>query len=363
MSTAIAARTTGKEQIDYVEVELPEVSPGTARVAIEHVALCGTDLHIWENDYVTELPIIQGHELVGRIEELGEGVTKLAIGDRVVIDPLQTCGECRACRTGRQNVCPNLTVLGCYCDGGLVEQLVWDAAKLHPVPESLPGHIAALAEPTAIALQAVRRGRAAADDIVLVLGCGPIGLLATLSLRDLGATVIAVDTIADRVELAREFGANEAIVVDPTAAFPSPEVAAAIAKFAGSDGPSLVIEATGVPASLTNAVHAVGAGGRIVQVGISARPTSFPLNLLAFKEIDLMGSRNSRGLMPETLTILERHPDTAANLVTHRFGFGELSEAFEAMRDRSQKVGKIVIDLVGSACVSADAAAKAEVTR
>ena len=341
----LAVRTIAAETLEYADVPQPKLVPGSALVRIEHVTLCGTDLHIWEDDYTSELPLIQGHELAGTVIDVAPDVDRVTIDDRVAIDPLISCGECRACRAGRGNVCPRLTVFGCYSDGGLVEVLRVDAPKLHRIPAGVPTDLGAIAEPTAIALQAVARGRATAEDTALVLGVGPIGLLATLALHDLGARVVAADTDADRLELAREFGADDTILVAPDEAFPGATGAAALHRLSGDDGPSLVIEATGVPASLENGLRVVAAGGRVVQVGISTRPTGFPLNLLAFKEVDLLGSRNSTGLIPDALQLIGRHPDRVRNLITHRFPAEQLDLAFHTMRDRSQRVGKILIDM------------------
>lgn len=338
----LAVRTVSAQQLDYVDVPAPQPAEGQALVRVQHATLCGTDLHIFEDDYTSELPLIQGHELSGTVVQAGpEGPQE---GERVAIDPLIACGECAACRKGRENVCPHLQVLGCYCDGGFVELLAVDARRLHRLPDSLALELGAVAEPTAISLEAVTRGRAAAGETVLVLGSGPIGLLATLALKDLGATVIAADTVADRLELARDFGAEHILLIDPAVAFPAEELAMMTASTA-PDGPELVIEATGLPSSLLNALHAVAPAGRVVQVGISTRPVDFPLNLLPFKEIDLLGSRNSQGLIPGALALIDRHQETVRSLLTHRFGIRDLASAFATLADRDQKVGKILVDV------------------
>ncbi|WP_417234239.1 alcohol dehydrogenase catalytic domain-containing protein [Arthrobacter sp.] len=339
----LAVRTVSAQTLEYVDVPRPVAGTGEAVVRIEFATLCGTDLHIYEDDYTSELPLIQGHELAGTVVEVAPGVEQVAVGDRVAIDPLINCGTCAACRQGRGNVCPHLVVLGCYCDGGFVEYLSVAAPKLHRLPAGLPSALGAVAEPAAISLEAVKRGRAVAGETALVLGAGPIGLLATLALHDLGLKVITADTVADRVHMARDFGAGHTLLIDPAAGFPAAELAAALGADA-PDGPQLVIEATGVPSSQLNAINAVAPAGRVVQVGISKQPSAFPMNLLPFKEIDLLGSRNSQGLIPEALALIDRHQDTVGGLLTHRFGLRELDQAFATMRDRTQRVGKILID-------------------
>lgn len=340
----LSVRTVSAKSLEYAETEKPEPGVGEVLVQVEHVTLCGTDLHIFEDDYTTELPLVQGHEIAGTVVALGAGAAGTEEGRRVVIDPLVSCGECRACRRGRGNVCPNLVVLGCYCDGGFVEFLSVSAARLHPLPQDLPTELGPVAEPAAISLEAVNRGRAASEDTVLVLGAGPIGLLATLALHDLGATVVTADTIADRLDMAEDMGSDHTLLIDPSAPFPAAELSTMIGDIA-PDGPDLVIEATGVPASLENALRAVAPAGRVVQVGISAHPTSFPLNIVPFKEIDLLGSRNSQGLMPDALALIARHSDEVRSLLTHRFDVADLDAAFSTMADRSQRVGKILIDM------------------
>jgi L-gulonate 5-dehydrogenase len=357
----VSARTIVKE-----ELPTPVPGPGEALVRIDHVTLCGTDLHIWEDDYTTELPLIQGHELSGTIAELvpggasrprasgsdampdGAAQSVLAAGVRVAIDPLNTCGQCQACRRGRGNVCPHLTVLGCYGDGGFAEYVVVPQERLHPIPESIPSDLAAVAEPISISLEAVTRGSATGEDTVLVLGAGPIGLLATLALHDLGSTVVTADTLPSRLELASHFGADHTLLIDPSQDFPAGQLDEFIGEQA-PDGPDLVVEATGVPSSLTSAIRAVAPAGRVVQVGISTRPTSFPLNLVPFKEVDILGSRNSQGLIPQALELIGRHQDTVRSLLTHRFAVEDLDAAFATLADPSQDVGKILIEMPSAA--------------
>jgi len=341
-----AARTVAKETIEFEELPSPTAGEGEALVRVQHVTLCGTDLHIWEDDYATELPIIQGHEFVGRIESIGaRSDTDWKVGDVVAVSPMIYCGTCYACRSGRYNACRDMSVYGCYEDGGLVEQMVIPLSRLRRIPDGVPVDIASLCEPTSIAMQAVRRGRPVAGERALVLGCGPIGLLATLCLTDLGVEVIAADTVPDRTIFAKRFGALETLLVDPGAAFPSTEQQQLLDSFTDGDGPSLVIEATGMPDSLLNALHVVANAGRVVTAGISVRAATLPMNLLPTKELDLLGSRNSLDLIDDSLRLIGRHVDTVSSLVTHRFGFEDLSSAFETLRSCDEFVGKVAIDL------------------
>jgi len=340
----LTARTVARETISYEDVAEPVLEQGRALVRVHHVTLCGTDLHIWEDDYPAELPVVQGHEFSGVVEAIGYNAAGIRVGDRVAVSPMTYCGTCRPCLQGRFNVCRNISCIGCYSDGALVEVISVPVDKLCRVPEGLALELAAMAEPASIAMQAVNRGRPAAGETVLVLGSGPIGLLATLYLTDLGVDVVCADTEVDRLELARDFGAVDTLLVDP-AGFPDAEQAARLGRLTDGYGPGLVLEATGAPSSLENAIRLVASAGRIVQVGISARSATVSMKDIPFKELDLLGSRNSLNLIPDGLALLARHPDQARALMTHRFGFADLQQAYELMRNRTEKVGKVLIEM------------------
>lgn len=341
----LAARTLAEQTLSFERVPRPEREEGHCLVRVSTVSLCGTDLHIYQDDYPTDLPLIQGHEIAGVVVE-SDPDGGWGVGTRVVVDPLETCGTCPACRSGHANVCPRLSVLGCYGDGGLTEFLSIPTARLHRVPDDIDDDVAPLAEPTSIALEAVTRAEPRAGDVALVLGCGPIGLLASLALTDLGANVIAADIDRPRAERARSFGATHSLIVGED--FPDAEQHDVMASLTGGAGPRIIIEATGAPASLQNAIRLIAPAGRIVQVGISTGRAAIAVKDLTDKEIELFGSRNSRGLIPDALALLGRHPDAVESLVTHRFAFAALDEAFRIMANPSVPTGKIVIRVASS---------------
>lgn len=345
------ARTVSKETIRYEEAPEPRPSRGHAVVRVRSVTLCGTDVHIWEDDYATPLPMVQGHEFSATITALhpdDEG-GPFAVGDRVAVSPYAECGACYACSIGRPNACAHMSVYGCYDeDGALAEFMLVPLDRTHRLPDGLPLDLAPLWEPVSISLQAVRRGRAAAGERVLVSGAGPIGLFALLALREVGCSVAVLDTDAGRLAIAAELGAETALEVRP--GFPDAAQRGEIDAWTDGKGPSLVIDATGAPASLRTAVDLVAAAGRVVAVGISDRELTLSMRALPVKEIDLLGSRNSLH-MADALDLLDRNQDACRALITHRFGFDELDAAFRLLRDRSTpegetaRVGKVAIDI------------------
>ncbi|GAB3563846.1 zinc-binding alcohol dehydrogenase family protein [Amycolatopsis endophytica] len=318
------ARTLARERVEIQDAPDPEPAPGEALVRVHTVTLCGTDLHIWEDDYATELPIVQGHEIAGIVAS----APGFAPGDRVAVSPMRFCGECYACGIGRVNACRDSSCLGCYTDGALAELIAVPVTDLHRIPDGMPTGIAALAEPASIAMQAVLRGRPVRGERALVLGCGPIGLLATLHLTSLGVEVIAADTAPERAAFARRFGAVAG--VDPGEL---------------TVEPSLVIEATGAPAAFTTAVDVVATAGRVVLVGISDRPVTVSMRTVPVKDIDLLGSRNSQRRLGEALELLDAHPEAAEALVTHRVPFARVGDAFPLLRSRNELVGKVAVEV------------------
>ncbi len=342
----LSAVTVSKETIEFRNSPEPSLQPGHALVRVHNVTLCGTDLHIWEDDYPTDLPLIQGHEFSGIVEALTHGENHgISIGDRVAVNPIIYCGECRPCLTGRYNVCQNVGCLGCYSDGALSELISIPLDKLCPVPDGLPLDMAAMGEPASIAMQAVNRGRPKAGETALVLGSGPIGLLATLYLTELGVTVVCADTEQHRLDLAVEFGATDTLLVAPGSDFPDAHQGPRLEALTEGYGPQLVIEATGVPSSLENAIRIVASAGRIVQVGISPRQANVSMKDIPYKELDIMGSRMSLNLIPDGLALLARHPEKASALMTHRFAFADLQQAYRLMQGRTEKIGKILIEM------------------
>jgi L-gulonate 5-dehydrogenase len=346
LTPVTAAVTTSRRTVEYRKLPAPVPTPGVAVVSMATVTLCGTDLHIWDDDYATELPIIQGHEASGVVTALDpadEATGQWSVGDRVAISPMFSCGECYACSIGRVNACRHMTVYGCYQDGSLVTRQAVPLDHLHRVPETLGLDLAPMCEPVSIAMQAVRRGRAESGEMVLVCGAGPIGLLATVYLKDLGCDVTVADLSPSRVQLAATLGADRTVTVGHPEAMTA-DLYASLLELTGGNGPSLVIDATGAAASVATAVDLVATAGRVVCVGISDAELRLSLRTLPVKEIDLLGSRNSQGLLGESLQLLDRHQDRLAGLITHRFPFDRLDEALATLADPAAGVGKIAID-------------------
>ncbi|KAJ4362436.1 hypothetical protein N0V83_010529 [Neocucurbitaria cava] len=286
-----AARFYGKEDIRIENVAEQKCSAGQIRVAPAYVGICGTDLHEFlggpnfapTNPHpVTQetIPITLGHEFSGVVTELGPGVSSFLVGQQVVVQPTIYCDACQACRVGAENVCSNGGFIGLSGGGGgLSDSVVVPERAVLRLPDNVPLDVGALVEPLSVAWHAISASPLAKDSVVLILGGGPIGLAIVQCLVSLGTKKIIVSEVSSsRQRFAREFGAHH--VVDPK----TYDLVAISKELSGSDGPNIVFDCAGVPASLTTACTAVKARGTVVNVAIWEKEVPFNPNMLVFRE-------------------------------------------------------------------------------
>ena len=282
------------------EVPLPTIKDDEVLVRIGAAGVCAGDLHIYNGKSPYALyPCIGGHEMSGTIESIGKNVTGLVKGQQVVVDPFIGCGHCYPCRVGKYNCCVNLKILGVHSPGGFAEYIAAPARKIYLVPEGLPLAVAAFAEPISIGIQACNRAVVKSDDVVLMMGCGPIGMVTMEVALERGARVIAVDVNPERLKLAGEVGA-ETILSDGNPL-------SKVLDLTNGEGASVVIEATGVPKVMEQTTDLVAAGGRIVIVGLVPRGVGVTFPGLDFtrKELTILGSRTNKNCFGEALDLLK----------------------------------------------------------
>ncbi|MEE8360672.1 MAG: zinc-binding dehydrogenase, partial [Gemmatimonadales bacterium] len=204
--------------LEVTDVPTPSPGPGEALIRIAGCGMCHTDLHYLDHGIPTfkDPPIVLGHEPSGTIESLGAGVDGWHEGDRVLIPAVLSCGRCRYCRAGRENLCDNLRMLGNHLDGAYAEFIAVPAAELVAVPDSVPlTEVSIVADAMSTPYHAVKhRGRVQVGDYVAVVGCGGVGLNVVQCATVAGGRVIAVDTNPERLEIARQLGAIETVNPD-----------------------------------------------------------------------------------------------------------------------------------------------------
>ncbi|MCK0715857.1 zinc-binding alcohol dehydrogenase family protein [Chromohalobacter sarecensis] len=302
------------KEMSIIDRPAPECAPGEALLAIRRIGICGTDIHAFGGNqpYFT-YPRVLGHELSGEVVATADDIDPGLIGQTVYVIPYLHCGECRACRQGRTNCCQQLEVIGVHRDGGMAELLNVPASHLVPVPD-LSAEALALVECQAIGAHAVRRGQIEKDELVVVVGAGPIGIGVLQVARSRGARVVMIDTDRDRLALCRdELGADavwHAVEDDVTA-----EIEAM------NDGAlaDVVFDATGNPDAMNRGFDFVGHGGRYVLVSVVKADITFSDPDFHKKELTLLGSRNATREDFETVTRLMASGDILTEpLITHR---------------------------------------------
>lgn len=271
--------------------------PGEALLEVSRAAICGTDASEYAHGPLMiplarrhagsghQGPLVLGHEFVGRVAAVGPDVDESWLGRRVVPGAGMWCGECDWCRAGRPNLCARYYTLGLQANGGLAELARVPIRMCHPVPDACTDDAAAVAQPLAVALHALRRSGAAPGQTVVLIGIGGIGafILAAAMAQGCGP-VIAVDVDDERLTTAQTLGATHtinAVSGDPLAA---------IHAFTNHDGAHVVIEASGAPGAPATALAAVRRGGRVLVVGLQAEPRPLDLYTMTLREVELIGT-------------------------------------------------------------------------
>jgi L-iditol 2-dehydrogenase len=297
--------------------------PGAGEVVVEAIAtgVCGSDIHLFTGDHpYAKYPLVQGHEVVGRVAAVGEGADPALEDEIVVVEPTLECGSCPECLRGAYNRCERLEVIGVQRIGSLAGRFLTRATKAHRVPASADPAGWALVEPVAVACHAVARSAVRSGDVSVVLGAGVIGLSIALALaRRAPGTVVVVEPSEPRRRRAEDLGLGAAVHPD--------EVEGLLADLQPS-GADVVLEATGVPQVLGESHRLVRPGGRIVVVGQGAGSFSLPMIVMTRKELTLVGTRNSAGQFRAAIELLNGEPAFVESVITHRLHPSAAAEAF-----------------------------------
>jgi L-idonate 5-dehydrogenase len=331
----------GQGDLRVAELPVPRPGPGQALVAVRYGGVCGSDLHYWRHggvgDFRLREPMVLGHEVVGTALSYGDGASGPLPGTAVAVHPATPCGVCPECADDRQNVCRDTRYLGSaarfpHVQGGFAAQVVVPAEQLRPLPAGLDLRRAALAEPLAVALHALRRAGEVRGRHVLVTGAGPIGCLVVAAAKAAGAARVTVtDLLPAALAYASAAGADTLVRADdPTDPGWPAEVDAAV-------------EASGVAAGLDTCLRLVRRGGVLVQLGmLPPGPSLFAGNLMVSREIELRGAFRFDGEFDEALTLLKAEP-LFDELISAVVPVRDAEAAFTLATDRSRSC-KVLLD-------------------
>lgn len=338
-----AIQLTEPKQFKMIDLPLPNDPPvGMALVKTHRMGICGTDY----SGYLGKMPFfsyprIPGHELGVEVLAVGLGVSNVRVGDRCSVEPYMNCGECFACRRGHGNCCQSLKVIGVMVDGGLREQFLIRADKLH-VSTQLNYEQLALVETLAIGCHACDRANPQQGDHVLIIGAGPIGLAALEFVRLTGAQVTVMDMVDSRLEFCRQrYGVPSTILVDGQ----GKELDRGL-EITGGDKFFIVIDATGNPRSMSAALNFVAHSGSLVYVGITTEEISFKHPILHRPEATLKGSRNAHPKdFSRIIRLIEEGTIDTNSWITHRTHFDDMIGQFDQFTRPESGVIKAVVSL------------------
>lgn len=339
MTSVLAARYyEPKKPLKLEQVELPPVGDNDVLIEMKAAGICHSDLHTINGFFppFTPPPIIMGHELSGIIREKGRNVKKFEIGDRVGVDYLFSCGNCRYCSIGRENLCDNLKIMAVNIDGTWTEKAVVNMRHVHKMPRNIgfpEGAIMNCAVMTAY--HAMKIARVSAGNSVVIYGLGGLGTSAVQWARTFGASeIIAVDVEQGKLDLVKKMGATA--VVNPKDGDPVEQV-----KKITDGGVDIGFEFIGLSKTIVNMVHCVRKTGKAVMIGMCFEPLPLhPVNDLMFGELQLLTvGDHVKSEVPEVIKFIEQGRFDLSNSVSHKF---KLKDANEGVRVLNERIGNPV---------------------
>lgn len=347
-----AALWYGAKDIRVENIDEPQVEKDQVKIKVSFCGICGSDLHEYlagpifipvnEPHPISKgkAPIVMGHEYAGEVVEVGEAVTGIKLGDRVCVEPIYRCGKCSSCQKGHYNVCEQLGFIGLSGGyGGFSVYSVVPSKMVHKIPNHMTWEQAALVEPTAVAVHAVRQSELKIGDSVAVFGTGPIGLLVIQAAKAAGASkIIAVEVSPERRDIAKQVGAN--VVINPI------EVHAVqtIKEHTNGLGVDVAFEVAGIETTLNAAIESTRSEGNVVNISIWEKQASIPLNNFILSERKMTSIIAYRNIFPQVIQLIANGQIQASELVTKLIGLDDIaSEGFEALTLNKQQI-KILVN-------------------
>lgn len=336
-----AAVLHGVNDLRVVPWDLPEdPAPGTVRVQMKAVGICGSDVHYWCRGkiahFVVNAPMVIGHESAGIVSAVGKGVSNFKVGDPVALEPGVPCWSNRQSKEGRYNLDPSITFFATPpVHGSLANYVDHPAEWCYKLPPNVSLEEGAMCEPLSVGVHACRRAGVQPGKKVAIMGAGPIGLVTLLVAKAFGADAVAItDLKPDNLELSKTLGADAACQVGPTDA---PEATASALRSAvqAPEGFDIIIDCAGFEGTMRTAIKSAMSGGKVVLVGMGQEEMTLPLAEASIREVDILGSFRYANTYPTCLALLSSGRLNVKPLITHKFSFDEkgVAEGFATARD------------------------------
>jgi L-iditol 2-dehydrogenase len=326
---AVMKVARGVGNIELRDIEEPQPGPNQVKIQIKAAGICGTDIHIYKDEFRSRPPVVLGHEISGEIVDVGADVDRALIGKRVTSETYyQTCGRCMYCRRGQANLCLNRLSIGSGVNGGFTKYLIVPTTNIHELPENVDYRAGALTEPLACVVHGVLNNNTVVPgDVAVIAGPGAIGLLTLQVLKAAGAITVMLGTNVDgtRMEMARQLGADYTINVQEQS--PDELIAEITQEGLGAD---VVYECSGAGPAAQQLLTLVRRRGRYVQVGLFGQPIAWDLDQVCYRELTVTGSNASvPSAWDKALKLLETGAVRTEPLITHSYNVMEWQQAFD----------------------------------
>jgi len=317
---------------------LPTPAAGEVRVKVKLAGICGSDSHIYRgHNPFAKYPRVIGHEFFGVIDAVGDGVDTARLGQRVSVDPVISCGHCYQCSVGKPNVCASLVVLGVHRDGGFSEYAAVPAKNAWVIPDSISDKHAVMIEPFTIAANVTGHVSPTEQDVALIYGAGPMGLVTVQALKGVYKVkqVIVVDRIDERLAMAQRSGADW-VINNGNQSLP------ALLEEKGIK-PTLIIDAACHPSILQEAITLAAPAARIVLMGFSSEPSQIVQQGITGKELSIFSSRLNANKFPVVIDWLTKGLIDPDKLITHAFEYQHVKDAIELFEKDQRQCCKVLL--------------------
>ena len=339
----LQAKLVAPEKILFEKTKIPLLGEKEVLIKVKICGVCGSDVHSYKGKHpFVHPPIVLGHEFSGVIHQIGTRVNSFSPGDRVIVEPNIVCGKCYNCLQGRYNICTNLKVVGCVgYDGAFAEYVAVSEKKVLRLPGNISFEEAALVEPVAVAVHAVRKAKQKINDVVVILGAGTIGLLVMQVAKLAGAgKVIVTDVLDYRLKKAGELGADR--LVNPA----SQDLIKIIQEKYGRNEVDLIYDCVGIEETISQAIQIARKGIRIMVIGVPEERIEVDLSLIQDRELEIVGSlMYVREDFKAAIDFIQKERLKVKPLVTHHFKLKDVDKAFHLITEEKKEVLKVLIDV------------------
>jgi 2-desacetyl-2-hydroxyethyl bacteriochlorophyllide A dehydrogenase len=327
----------GGKDIKIKEVPIPKIKDKEVLVKVKAVSICGSDLHAYLGVSKRRFPpLVMGHEFSGVVEQIGNNVKAIKVGAKVVVEPVISCGKCKTCLNGRNNICENMELIGLHTPGAFAEYVKVPENKCHKLPENVSFEEASLVEPLAVAVHASRITAFEKKDKIGIIGSGTIGLMTLQIAKYNGVNNIFItDTLDYKLQLAKKLGATNIINVknqDP------------VKEILTKSGADVVFEAVGHQKTVQQALSMVNKGGKVTIIGMLESKMEIDMLDVTVKEIEIKGSYGyTTEDFKQALELISTKKVKVKPLITHIFALSDISKGFEILSKEAENVIKVVL--------------------